>query len=90
MAGEGLHLYSDDAAREAALRVDREVETTPLPGAGQSHYRSDVERQIDLVHAERSNIAKAAGELGLTSDEWTVLRRQLGRSPTAADVKRPE
>ena len=73
--------------REEQWTRDREEEARPLPGHHLRNYDGDEgARQVDLVSAERSNIARAAGELGLTSDEWTELRRKIGRSPTSRDV----
>lgn len=79
-------LYTSDEERTAALETDRRIAAEPLPYADVKHYAHEYQRQTDLEAAERSNIAKAAGELGLTSDEWLAKRAQLGRSPTSRDV----
>lgn len=78
----------DGEAIAAQWAADRAQEAAPLPHAGQSHYGDKGESQVDLAAAERGNIARAAGEVGLTTDEWTALRSELGRSPTRGDVKR--
>ena len=64
-----------------------EQSLVPLPGADQSHYSSETQRQAALEVAEKKNIARAAGELSLTSDEWYAKRTELGRSPTAGDIR---
>ena len=79
---------ADGAARAEQWEADRVVEATPLPYAGQSHYRNPGERQIDLEAAEKSNVAQAAGELGLTSDEYLALRKVVGHNPGQEDVER--
>jgi hypothetical protein len=66
--------------------TDRTTEAAPLPYAGKRSYTDEVERQVDLGAAEKGNIARAAGELGLTSTEWLDLRSQLGHSPSRSDV----
>ena len=78
--------YQTEADRAAAWEIDRHVESIPLPGAEQSHYSSESQRQTALAVAERANVARAAGELGLTSDEWHRFRSELGRSPGPNDV----
>lgn len=80
--------YQTDADRAADWEIDRHVESMPLPGAGQSHYSSESQRQLALAVAERANIARTAGGLGLTSGEWNTLRSTLGRSPGPNDVKK--
>ena len=80
--------YSSPADREADLVIDRAIEATPLPFSHVRHYQNEVQRQVDLAAAERANIAKAAGELGMTSREWQDLRHQLGRQPTIYDIKK--
>jgi transposase-like protein len=79
--------YANEADRDVAWQIDRQVESTPLPGAGQSHYSNEYRRQLALAAAERSNVARVAGELGMTSDEWRIKRAELGRSPEARDVR---
>ena len=88
MPGEGRDHIEED--REALLAVDRATEAMPLPYADRTHYQSDVERQVDLAAAERSNVAAAAGELGITTDEYNRMREELGRSPGRGDVPRAQ
>ncbi|HET9850823.1 MAG TPA: hypothetical protein VFP35_04360 [Candidatus Saccharimonadales bacterium] len=76
-----------DPARAAAWEVDRRIEAAPLPFAHERHYANESHRQIDLYAAGRGNIAKAAGELGLTTTEWHELRAKLGKSPSRGDVQ---
>lgn len=81
----------DDVARGMAewteqWNQDRATEAGPLPGAGQTHYTGEAQRQAALAAAERANIANAAGQLGMTSSEWRAKREELGRSPTRNDV----
>jgi|GEM_PF-3368115 len=77
----------DPTDRQRQWEIDRKEEARPLPGHHLRNYDGDEgARQVDLVSAERGNIARAAGELGLTTDEWTELRRKIGRSPTSKDV----
>jgi len=78
---------ADDAARAEQWETDRTTEAQPLPYADQTHYKNPVEQGVDLAAAERSNVARAAGELGLTSPEWEAMRKDLGRSPRAEDLK---
>lgn len=80
-------LYPDDEARQAALGADRKTADAPLPYADVREYQHGGQRQADLAAAERSNVARTAGELGLTTEEWYALRTQLGRSPSAGDIK---
>lgn len=80
--------HPDEAARAAAWEADRQQEATHLPYSHVRHYSDPGERQIDLAAAERTNIARAAGELGLTSGEWSEMRSKLGRSPSRGDVNR--
>ncbi|HUD07386.1 MAG TPA: hypothetical protein VMR34_05875 [Candidatus Saccharimonadales bacterium] len=80
--------YPTEADRAVAWEADRHVESMPLPGAEQSHYSSESQRQLALVAAERAAVAKAAGAVGLTSGEWNTLRSELGRSPGPSDVGR--
>ena len=75
-----------DEARAAQWEADRVREQAPLPYADLSSYQHEGQRQTDLAAAERSNIAHTAGELGLTSDEWSALRTKLGRPPRPTDV----
>lgn len=82
MPEQGPHSPEDAAQWEA----DRITEAAELPYADRRHYQNETERQTDLAAAERGNIAKAAGELGLTTDQWTDLRNKLGRSPRRDDV----
>jgi hypothetical protein len=77
--------------RAAAWEADRENESAPLPYSEVSRYPNEAARQTDLRSAQSKNIASAAGELGLTSDEWTAMRKNLGRSPGRGDVQqRPD
>jgi hypothetical protein len=77
-----------DEARDAQLEADRAQEAAPLPYSHVTRYESEGQRQVDLAAAERGNIARAAGELGLTTTEWGDLRKKLGRSPSRGDVQR--
>lgn len=88
MANETIYGSKDE--RDAALDADRQTADAPLPYADLRHYTNETQRQVDLAAAERSNIAKAAGELGLTSAEYQGLRAKLGRSPTRGDVSPPD
>lgn len=85
---EDAPVHPDPASRIEAWIQDRATEATPLPGAGQTHYSSPYQRQEALVAAEKVNIARAAGALGLTSGEWRDLRAKLGRSPSAQDIRK--
>jgi hypothetical protein len=76
----------DDEVRAAQWEADRATEATPLPYADRKRYQDEGERQVDLATAERNNIARAAGALGMTVDEWTAKRKELGRSPQRRDV----
>ncbi len=78
-------LYQTEADRNAALYIDRYLESIPLPGQGNQYLNED-ERQLGLAVAERANIARSAGQLGLTSEEWKAKRTELGRSPTPEDI----
>ena len=82
------NVHADEQARAVAWELDRHTETLPLPGADQSHYSSEAQRQAALEVAEKKNIARAAGELGLTSGEWHAKRTELGRSPNAGDIRK--
>ena len=82
----GQQQGQEDQARAAQWAADRIQEEQPLPHADLRHYEHDSQRQTDLAAAERGNIAKAAGELGMTSAEWQEKRKELGRSPTQRDV----
>lgn len=86
MPEQGGYDPNEEARDEKQWEADRAVEAAPLPYADRDRYQNDEERQVDLVAAERGNIARAAGELGLTTDEWTALRSKLGRSPRQGDV----
>jgi len=77
----------DDQARAAQWAQDRITEEAPLPHSNLPHYEHDSQRQTDLAAAEKSNIARAAGELGLTTAEWEAKRKELGRSPNRGDIK---
>jgi len=77
-----------EQVRAVDWNLDRDIETMPLPGADESHYSSETQRQAALAAAEKANIASAAGELGLTSDEWRAKRTELGRSPTPGDFRK--
>jgi len=70
----------------SAWQRDRETESAPLPYANQPKYTNDSQRQVDLAAVERANIARAAGELGLTAEEWRAKRAELGRSPCRGDI----
>jgi hypothetical protein len=88
MSETSLHLQDQEAARAMQWEADRTTQAQPLPYAELRHYENDGQRQTDLAAAEQSNIARAAGELGLTSTEWHALRAELGHSPTQSDVSR--
>lgn len=79
---------SQVAQRAAELAIDRQVEAKPLPYSAVPRYGNFGQRQADLDAAETSNIAKAAGELGLTSAEWRTMRAELGRLPNLRDIQR--
>lgn len=76
-----------ESERRAALEADRALAERPLPYSGLTSYENNTQRQIDLDAAGRANVARAAGALGLTSDEWAAKRRELGRTPTSSDIK---
>ena len=84
---ESEPVHPNPQARAEAWQADRELESRPLPGDDVRHYRSNVERQAAIDAAGVANVAKAAGELGMTSAEWNTLRQKLGRSPEARDVQ---
>ena len=86
MSNEKQQFYPSEELRAAALEADRQTEEKPLAGDGQRHYTGEAQRQAALAGAEPANIARAAGELGMTSDEWQAKRVQLGRPPTTRDV----
>jgi hypothetical protein len=71
----------------AQWEIDRAQEATPLPYSHLTHYENEGQRQVDLAAAERNNIARAAGRLGITSIQWLEMRDRLGRSPGPGDVR---
>jgi hypothetical protein len=75
-----------DPEGAAAWQADRNTEAKPLPYAGETRYPHDVAKNVDLAAAERSNVAKAAGEMGATSDEYMAARHALGHSPNAREM----
>ena len=75
---EGLYPSQED--RSQALEADRQAEAAPLPYSGLKHYENDGQRQADLAAAERANIAQAAREAGLTSEEWQARRAREAQS----------
>lgn len=77
----------DDEAREAQLAADRAQANASLPHADLKQYENAGQRQADLNAAEGINTARAAGDLGVTTDEWHRLRSELGRSPNRGDVQ---
>lgn len=77
-----------DPNRQAQWEADRITEGQPLPGADvKSYIGREGLRQSDLEAAEKVNIARAAGELSLTTTEWQELRTKLGRSPRRSDME---
>ncbi len=78
----------DDADIAAQWAADRLQEATPLPHADINYGNDDGLRQSALAAAQPNNEAKAAGDVGLTTDQWRALRSELGRSPTRGDVRR--
>ena len=85
---EGYTPPVDDTERAKQWEADRATEAAPAPYANLTHYENESQRQESLASAEQSNIARAAGELGLTTTEWHDLRSKLGRSPQRGDVGR--
>lgn len=83
----GSSFYTDPAEREEAWQKDRATEEAPLPGAGQRHYSDEGQRQSALRSAEQANIARAAGEAGVTTAEWLAKKSEINRSPTPADFR---
>jgi hypothetical protein len=79
-------IHPTPESRSEAWEADRRTEATPLPFAHVRKYEHPGQRQADLDAAGKSNIARAAGELGLTSDEYNVMRMRLGRSPSRDDI----
>lgn len=81
----GTSFYTNPAEREAAWQRDRDTEAAPLPGAGQSHYSGEGQRQSAIYAASESIVAARAREAGVTSAEWQAKRKEIGKSPTPAD-----
>lgn len=79
---------NESELRSQQWAQDRATEGSPLPFADEIHYTREVNKDLDLAAAERSNIARAAGELGLTTVEWEQMRKDLGRSPSRGDISR--
>ena len=75
--------HRDDIEGEVS-QIGSVAAATPAIG-GLSHYRSDVERQIDLGKAEQNNRQTAADEAHVYLHVWNAKRLTLGRSPTPAD-----
>ena len=61
---------------QAQWAQDRETEARSLPSAGQGHYASEHDRQLDLEVAAQVNIAKMAGEIGATVPELQAMRAE--------------
>ncbi len=78
----------DDEAIAAQWAADRAQEAAPLPHADQARYGDVGERNVALAAAQRNNEATAAGDVGLTTDQWLALRHKLGHAPTRGDVRR--
>lgn len=83
--GEGENWQADKES--PAWMKDRGTETAPLPYANTPYDNDPIRRQVDLDAAARKNIATAAGELGMTSEQYEDFRRKNKRSPTPRDVQ---
>lgn len=79
MGNESAPLYPNEEARDAALEADRVKLEAPLPYSDVRHYPHETARQVSLAAAEGANIAKAAQERGMTSEEYTRARAEAAK-----------